>query len=201
MAEALFDGTANPRELEKLEQTLTADPALREIWDDLVAARGALADAGLEEAPHGLRPAILRAVAVERRERGKRDHWFGALLATFRARPALAMGSALATGIVIGAVGIAAITGGFEAGNRIAPSTVATMPAAPEAAAPVLLDLGGAHVEARTGRDQEVTVHLDVRPNGNQTTTVTVTPDAASGKVRVELRTDAGLREGTLSRP
>lgn len=202
-AERLFDHDADPRELERFERTLTHDPIRRAIWDDLKAARSALMDAGLEEAPHDLRPAILRAVAVESRQQAPRVTWLNALFASFRARPALALGSALAFGVIIGALGVAAITGGFDASSHLAPSTVATMPAAPEAAAPVVLDLDGAHLEARTvgGNDGQSVVQMELRTNVSGSTTVLLEPTREHGRIRVTLRGDAGLREGTLSRP
>lgn len=202
IAERLFDGDTDPRELERFEQTLSHDPARRAIWEDLKAARTALADAGLEEAPHDLRPAILRAVAADARP--ARTPWFEVLVASLRVRPALALGSALVIGIVIGALGLAAMTGGFDASSHFAPSTVATMPASPEAAAPAVLDLDGAHLEARTtrtGRGMDVVVHMEIPTNSAEPTTVVFTPTRDHNGLHVALRGDTGLREGTLSRP
>jgi hypothetical protein len=205
IAERVFDGTVTRGERERLEAAITADPVLRGIWDDLMAARGALAGAGLENAPHGLRPAVLRAVAAESRQRVQRPSWVESFAAAFRARPVLALGSALAIGVVIGVFAIAALTGGFEAGSKLAPSTIATMPAAPEAAAPVVLDLDGAHVLARSehAANGENVVRADVivRGGAGAPTSVEFAPGQAPGGVRVTLRTGAGQKEGTLSRP
>lgn len=208
IAERVFDGTVTRGERERLEAAIATDPVLREVWDDLMAARGALAGAGLEEAPHDLQPAILRAVAAESRQRRQRvQHpgWRETLASLFRARPVFALGSALAIGVVIGVFAIAAFTGGFEASSKLAPSTVATIPAAPEAAAPVVLDLDGAYVVARTERaaNGENVVHADVTVRGGASapTSIEFAPGNAPGGVRVTLRAGAGQKEGTLSRP
>jgi len=210
IAERVFDGTVTRGERERFEAQIATDPVLRGIWDDLLAARGALAGAGLEDAPHDLRPAVLRAIATESRRRNvapprRNAGWFEPIVAAFRARPALAFGSALAFGILIGIFAVASFTGGFEAGSKLAPSTVATMPAAPEAAAPVVLDLDGAHVVARTEHDADgqnvVRADVIVRGGASAPATVEFAPGSAPGGVRVTLRSGAGQKEGTLSRP
>lgn len=148
LAGSVLEGGLDTGERERIERMLSSDPEWRESWEDLRAAREALASARLEEASAGRQSDIMRAIAREERAT-RRPTWIEGLVAAFRARPALVNGVVLAIGVAAVVIAIGALTGGFDAGRKFAPSTVATVPVTPEAAAPVTLDVGGAQLEAR----------------------------------------------------
>lgn len=152
IADAVLAGNADAAERQRLEAHVASDPAAREAWADLRTAHAVLEQARLEPAPAGLRSEILRAVDAEARARGGRRSWLADLMDSFRARPALALGTTFSVGLAIGVLAFGAARGGWEAGRELAPSTVATMPAQPEAAAPVAIEVGGASVEVSVGR-------------------------------------------------
>lgn len=62
LIQARFDGTASPRELQRLEAALLSDSRLRERHDELAAVFAALTDRTLEAPPATLTSDILRAV-------------------------------------------------------------------------------------------------------------------------------------------
>jgi hypothetical protein len=152
LVDRVLDGAADPRDRERLERVATSNPELGELWQDSRAARVALASARSEEPPHGLRADVMRAIAAEARAQHARASRWSALKAAFSARPALALGMAAVVMVAIG-FGVAVLRGGLDAGRSLAPSTVATLPANPEAAAPVTLEVDGARLEAREGRE------------------------------------------------
>jgi hypothetical protein len=149
IAEAVLDGTANASERERLEAHVAANPQDGEIWSDLRVAHAALATAEMEPLPSGLRGEILRGV---RSLESSRTSWWSEVLSSFRARPELAFGATFAAGLAIGILALGAMRGGWEAGRELAPSTVATLPAQPEAAAPAAIEVGGAAITIAAGQ-------------------------------------------------
>lgn len=149
IAEAVLDGTASASDREQLMAYVAVDPQAGEIWSDLQVAHAALAHAEMEQVPAGLRGEILRGV---RSLESGRTSWWSEMLASFRARPELAFGATFAAGLAIGVLAFGTMRGGWEAGRELAPSTVATLPAQPEAAAPAVIEVGGAGVEVSVGR-------------------------------------------------
>jgi hypothetical protein len=149
IAEAVLDGTASASDREQLMAHVAVDPQAGEIWSDLQVAHAALAHAEMEQLPAGLRAEILRGV---RSLESSRTSWWSEVLGSFRARPELAFGATFAAGLAIGVLAFGTMRGGWEAGRELAPSTVATLPAQPEAAAPIAIEVGGAGVEVSVGR-------------------------------------------------
>jgi anti-sigma-K factor RskA len=151
IADEVLAGTADARERERLEAHVASDAGAREVWANLRAAHAALAEARLEPAPPGLRAEIQRAIQVEARARRGDRPWLAGLVASFRARPALALGTTFSLGLVVGVLAFGALRAGWQAGRELASSTVAMMPAPPQAEAPVAIEAGGATVEVSVG--------------------------------------------------
>lgn len=149
IADAMLAGTASTTERERFMAHIASDPEAGQIWSDLRIAHSVLSNAELEPAPAGLRGEILQSVRSFQRPKNK---FWSEIFAPFRARPALAYGMTFAVGLAVGILALGAVRGGFEAGRELAPSTVATLPAHPEAAAPVAIEVGGAGVEVTASK-------------------------------------------------
>jgi hypothetical protein len=110
--------------------------------------------------------------------RSHAESWLSFIRAAIQARPAFALGGAVAAGIAIGAIGIGLLIGplggspggligsGLSAGQQLAPSTSASLPPMPDASAIAALDLDGAHVKLTAlhgGPEGRVIVRLEAR--------------------------------------
>jgi hypothetical protein len=153
IADAVLEGTADTSEQERFARHVSSDPQARETWSDLQTAHAVLAQVHLDPVPQGLHAEILRAIRNESRQH--QTSWWSEILATFRARPVLAYGTTFAVGLAAGILAFGTLSGGWESGRKLAPSTVATLPAQPEAAAPVAIEVGGAKIEVTAGQVQQ----------------------------------------------
>jgi hypothetical protein len=178
--ESLFEHPGDPRERARMEAMVAADPALRARWDDLQPVLEPLAAARLEPLPAGLHATLIEtARASETRGRAQREgeSWFSFIRAAIQARPAFALGGAVAAGIAIGAIGIGLLFGplrgpggllesGVHTGQDLAPSTSASLPPIADASAITALDLDDTHVKLTAlhgGPEGRVIVRLEAR--------------------------------------
>jgi len=182
LAESAFDDPGDALDRERLESLAAGDPELRRRWDDLRAARVALAGAGLEPLPDGLHEALIGAARTDAPRPGERASWLSFVTAAIQTRPAFALGGAVAAGIAIGVIGLGLIMGGLRAGpagEDLAPGTTASLPPTPPATATTTLDQGGAHVELTSRRAAgESIVRLDARDGIPATVTLAWDPAA-----------------------
>jgi hypothetical protein len=169
LAESAIE-SGDSRERERLETAISANPELREMWADLVATRGALAGAELESLPAGLHEGVLRSIAHESAARREGESWVETLIAALRARPALALGGAVAAGMLIGVIGYGALSGGFAASRALGPSTSATMSVLPSDASELVLELDGTRLEVKAwSREQGRGVTMVTHGTGTAT--------------------------------
>ena len=176
IADAVLEGTATPDERERFVAHVAGDPEAGQIWSDLQIAHSTLSKVELEPTPAGLRMEILQSVRSFQRSRN--HSWWSEVLATFRARPALAYGMTFAVGLAVGILTLGTFGGGFEAGRELAPSTVATTMPQRHAAVPVAIEVGGATIEVTAGRSRDGSTVMIAGRTGSADVTLEWDPQA-----------------------
>lgn len=147
LAESAFDDPAPRGARERVEALAATDPELRVRWECLLAARSALANAGLEPLPAGLHDALIGTVRDAPALANGRGSWLSFITAAIQVRPAFALGGAVAAGLAIGVIGIGLLMGGLRTGTDLAPGISASLPPMPPLAATTSIDEGGARLD------------------------------------------------------
>ena len=158
--EAFAVGEPGPAR-DRIESLAAGDPELQRCGEDLLAASGALAGAGLEPLPAGLHEALISAIPAGGMASGGRMSWLTFITAAIQVRPAFALGGAVAAGFAIGAIGIGALMGGLRESRELAPGTAASLAPMPALVATTTLEQGGARLELTSRRtDAGIIVRL-----------------------------------------
>jgi len=155
-----LDGAASPAESEVLRRHLAESADAREEFEALREVFLKLDNAGLEEAPPGLRQSVLHATVAQRREMTpvNRNDWVKAFLGGLLQVPNLRGAMTFASGLGVGAAAIAIVTGSLVGGRHVEiPGMTGTMaPPRSESAGRILdsrtLELNGIKVTADTRR-------------------------------------------------
>lgn len=185
---SVFDAGDEARDRERIAALLDREPALRERWEDLMAARAGLAGAGMERVPDDLHLALVDAARAAAPAPAARGTWLAFVTAAIQARPAYALGGAVAAGFAIGAIGIALLTGAPRGLESLAPGTAATLAPVAPAVATTPIEWGGARIDVTARRaGGRMVVRLGARDAAATTLTLAWDPaELRLGAVRWE---------------
>ncbi len=168
LIQEVLDGTASDAERTRLQDLLARDPAVRERHAELESLFRALSSVPSAEAPAGLEPAVMRAVAAEARAHPPRSGWLEAVRAALTRRPGVSLAYGFVAGALVGATVLGVMTGGLSPRVRAQLPVAGTMMPMPPRTAGALVArdvvrVGDANVTLEARRDG-ATIELSVDP-------------------------------------
>ena len=144
-----LDGENAPDESKELRQRLADDPDARARHERLLGVARALDEVGQVEPPAGLLASVMRAVRGLAQPQPRREGFWQALAGAFARRPVFAYASAMAAGLVIGAL----LVGGLDDPAMVGGGSAASGAALPSSrlGAAALVDTQGFSVDGLRG--------------------------------------------------